>query len=50
MSQCFSKPYRSFGGNIKVAIDLPSYATKAELKNATGFDTSKLAAKSDLPI
>ena len=25
-----------------------SYATKADLKNATGVDTSKLAAKSDL--
>ena len=29
-------------------VDLSSYAAKAELKNATGFDTSRLAAKSDL--
>ena len=44
----FPKPYRSFGGNVKVELDLSSYATKAELKNTTGIDTSKLAAKSDL--
>ena len=29
---------------------MPSYATKAELKNETGVDTSKLAAKFDLAI
>ena len=29
---------------------MPSYATKAELKNKTGADTSKLAAKFDLAI
>ena len=29
---------------------MPSYATKAELKNKTGVDTSKLAAKFDLAI
>ena len=33
---------------IKIKADLPNYATKADLKNATGIDTSKLAAKSDL--
>ena len=27
---------------------MSDYATKANLKNATGVDTSKLAAKSDL--
>ena len=27
---------------------LSNYATKSDLKNATGIDTSKLAAKSDL--
>ena len=48
MSQYFPKPYRSFEGNIKVELDLSSYATKAELKNTTGVDTSKLAAESDL--
>ena len=31
-----------------VKVDLSNYATKADLKNATGVDTSTLAAKSDL--
>ena len=48
MSQYSPEPYAPFGGNVKVALDLSIYATKAELKNATGVDTSKLAAKSDL--
>ena len=48
MSQHFPKPYRNVGGNINVKVDLSNYATKAKLKNATGVDTSKLPAKSDL--
>ena len=48
ISQYFPKPYKPFGGNINVQIDLSNYATKSDLKNATGTDTSKLAAKSDL--
>ena len=28
------------------SFDLSNYATKADLENATGVDTSKLAAKS----
>ena len=48
MSQYFPKPYKSFGRNVKVEIYLSSYATKAELNNATEVDTSKLAEKSDL--
>ena len=47
-SQYFPKPYGSFGGNINVKVDLSNYATKAELKNATGVDTSKLALKSNV--
>ena len=35
MSQYFPKPYRNFGGNVKVQLDLSSYATKVDLKNAT---------------
>ena len=31
-----------------VKTDLSNYAAKADLKNARGMDTSKLAAKSDL--
>ena len=32
MSQYFPKPLRSFGGNIKVKVDLSSYAEKTDLK------------------
>ena len=47
MSQYFSKPYEVFGGDINVKVDLSNYATNTDLKNATGVDTSKLAAKSN---
>ena len=45
MSQYFPKP---FGGDINVKVGLSNYATRADLKSATGTGTSKLAAKSDL--
>ena len=48
MSQYFLKPYEPFGGDINVKVDLSNYPTKTDLKNATGIDTSKLTAKSDL--
>ena len=32
MSQYFPKPFRNFGGNINVKVDLSNYATKTELK------------------
>ena len=48
MSQYLPKPYRTFGVNVKIELDLSSYITKTDLKNATGVDTSKLAAKPDL--
>ena len=44
----FPKPYEPFGGHINVKVDLSNYATKADLKNVTGTDTSKFDAKSDL--
>ena len=47
MSQYFPKPYKPFGGDINVKVNLPNYATKADLKNATKIDTSKLALKSN---
>ena len=47
MNQYFPKPYRTFGGNINVKVDLSNYTTKTDLENATAVDTSKLAAKSD---
>ena len=39
---------KSLGGRVKVELDLSNYVTKAELKNATGVDTSKFAKKVDL--
>ena len=47
MSQYFP-PYRSFGRNIQVELDLSSYATKAELKNVTYVDVSSFALKASL--
>ena len=32
---------KSSGGKVKVELDLSNYATKADLKNAKGVDTSK---------
>ena len=48
MSQYFPKPYEPFEGDINVKVDLSNYARKADLKNATGTDISKLATKSYL--
>ena len=48
MSQYFLKPFRSFGGNIKVKVDLSNYATKTDLKNVTHIDTSSFALKINL--
>ena len=42
------KPYRPFGGDINVKVDLSNYATKANLKKGTKVDTSNLALKSNL--
>ena len=38
MSEYFTKP-NSLGSIIKVGLDLYNYATKTDLKNATGVDT-----------
>ena len=48
MRQYFPKPYERFGRDINVKVDLSNYATKDDLMKATGIDTSKLPAKSDL--
>ena len=48
MSQYFSKPLRSIGGNINVKVDLSNYATKTDLKNITHIDTSSFALKTNL--
>ena len=47
MSECFPIS-KSSGGRVKVELDLSNYATKAELQNTTGVDTSKFAKKVDL--
>ena len=47
MSQYFP-PYRSHGGDIKVELDLSSYATKQDLKNITHTYVSRFATKQDL--
>ena len=47
MSQYFPKPFRSFGGNINVKVDLSNYATKTDLKNVTHVDTSSFALKTN---
>ena len=48
MSQYFPKPFRSFGGNINVKVDLSNYATKTDLKNVTHVDTPSFALKTNL--
>ena len=40
--------HKSESRDINVKVDLSYYETKADLKNATINDTSKLAPKSDL--
>ena len=44
MSEYFPEP-KSSGRRMKVELDLSNYATKADLKNATGVDTSNFAKK-----
>ena len=49
MSEYFAK-VRSLGGNMKVKLNLSNYATKADLKNVIGADTSKIVKKIYLVI
>ena len=46
MSEYFRKS-ESSEANVKVDFDLSNYATKSDLKNATGADTSKFDKKVD---
>ena len=48
MSQYFPKPFRSFGVNINVKIDLSNYPTKTDLNNVTHVGTSSFALKTNL--
>ena len=47
MSEYFSKPVSS-GRNGKVKLDLSNYATKSDLTNTEGVDSSKVTKKFDL--
>ena len=47
MREYFPEPKFS-RGRMKAELDLFDYATKADLKNATGVDTSKCTKKIDL--
>ena len=44
MSEYFPKP-KYFGGIVKGELDLSNHATKADLTNAAGVDTSDFAKK-----
>ena len=48
MSQYFPKPFRSFGGNINIKIDLFNYATKTDLKKVAHVNTSSFALRTNL--
>ena len=48
MSQYFPKPFKNFGGNINVKVNLSDYATKADIKNISHADASSFALKSNL--
>ena len=48
MSHYFPKPFRSFGGNINVKVDLSNYATETNLKNVTHVDNSDFVLKTNL--
>ena len=42
------KPYKPFGGDINVIVDLSNYATKTDLKKKSYVDVSSFALKSNL--
>ena len=48
MSQYFPKPFRKFGRNINVKVDLSNYATLTGLRNITHVDTSSFARRTNL--
>ena len=49
MTEYFPEP-KSSGGRVKFELDLSNYATKVDLKYATGVDTSKFAKKVHVAI
>ena len=47
MSPYFTKPWRTFWGNINFKVDLSKFARKTDLKNVTHIDTSGFALKTN---
>ena len=41
----FTEPYTHIKNKTKVELDLSNYATKSDLKNTAGIDTSIVAKK-----
>ena len=48
MSKFFPEPYKPFGGDFNVTVDLSNYATKTDLKIVTHVDTLGFALKTNL--
>ena len=48
MSQNFPKPFRSFGENSSLKVDVSNHATKTDLKNVTHIYPSSFALKTNL--
>ena len=48
MSRYFSKPFEPFGEDMNVKVDLPNYATKADIKNISDIDNSSFTWKANL--
>ena len=48
MSQYFPKPYKPFGGDFNVKIDLSNYATNSDLKNTSHVDANSFLLKSNI--
>ena len=48
MSKFQPKPYKPFGKNVNVKVDLSNYATKADIKNISHVDASSFALKTNL--
>ena len=44
----FTEPYTHSKNKITFELDLSNYATKSDLKNASGVDTSGFAKKANL--
>ena len=42
LSQYFPKPFRNFGRNINLKVNLSNYGTKTDFKNVTYADTSNV--------